>query len=113
MYHKERGKCMKGYVLAMVIVVSAVFALLGVSYANCGTCDTSAMKSDEQSAPQGAANEAAGAAIVNTVCPVSGMAIAKDTPYKTTYEGKEVGFCSEACVEAFKADPKKYADNIK
>ena len=47
---------------------------------------------------------------VNTKCPVTG----KDAnpKCKTTYEGKEVAFCSGDCCKKFKADPKKYADKL-
>lgn len=48
---------------------------------------------------------------VNKNCPVSGKPIIPNC--KTTYEGKEVGFCSGKCAKAFKADPKKYADKVK
>lgn len=48
---------------------------------------------------------------VNKCCPVTGKPIIPNC--KTTYEGKEVGFCSGKCFKAFKADPKKYADKIK
>ena len=47
---------------------------------------------------------------VNTKCPVTG----KDAnpKCKTTYEGKEVAFCSGDCQKKFKADPKKYSGKL-
>jgi len=57
---------------------------------------------------------AAGMAVaepVNKNCPVTGKPVLPNC--KTTYEGKEVAFCSGKCAKAFKADPKKYADKIK
>ncbi len=53
----------------------------------------------------------AGAEPVNKNCPVTGKPANPNC--KTTYEGKEVAFCSGKCCKEFKADPKKYADKIK
>ena len=53
----------------------------------------------------------AGAEPVNKNCPVTGKPIIPNC--KTTYEGKEVGFCSGKCAKEFKADPKKFAEKIK
>ncbi len=53
----------------------------------------------------------AGAEPVNKNCPVSGKPIIPNC--KTTYEGKEVGFCSGKCCKEFKADPQKYAEKLK
>jgi len=47
---------------------------------------------------------------VNTKCPVTDKAV--NPKCKTTYEGKEVAFCSGDCQKKFKADPKKYADKL-
>ena len=47
---------------------------------------------------------------VNTICPVMGTKVSKDTPYRVEYEGKTIGLCCPICVNAFKADPKKYGD---
>jgi YHS domain-containing protein len=47
---------------------------------------------------------------VNKNCPVTGKPVLPNC--KTTYEGKEVAFCSGKCCKEFKADPKKYADKI-
>jgi len=40
---------------------------------------------------------------------VCGMMIPKAAAIKHTYEGTDYYFCAEACLEKFKADPKKYA----
>jgi YHS domain-containing protein len=48
---------------------------------------------------------------VNKCCPVTGKPVLPNC--KTTYEGKEVAFCSGKCCKEFKADPKKFADKIK
>ena len=53
----------------------------------------------------------AGADPVNKCCPVTGKPV--NPKCTTTYEGKEVAFCSGKCCKEFKADPKKYADKIK
>ena len=50
--------------------------------------------------------------VVNTVCPVTGGKVNKDTPYKTEYKGKTIGFCAENCIAAFQADPEKYMTKI-
>ena len=54
---------------------------------------------------------AASAEPVNKNCPVTGKPVNPNC--KTSYEGKEVAFCSGKCCKEFKADPKKYADKIK
>ena len=45
---------------------------------------------------------------INDTCPVMGGPIEKNTPYKAEYNGKTIGFCCEACVKSFNADPEKY-----
>ena len=40
---------------------------------------------------------------------VCGMMIPKATAIKYTHEGADYYFCADACLEKFKADPKKYA----
>jgi YHS domain-containing protein len=42
----------------------------------------------------------------DTVCE---MMIPKATAIKVTHEGADYYFCGQACVDKFKADPKKYA----
>lgn len=36
-----------------------------------------------------------------------------DTPYKTAYEGKTIGFCCASCVDSFNKNPEKYEANLK
>lgn len=50
--------------------------------------------------------------IVNSVCPVMGGEVGKDTPYKTVYKGKTIGFCCPDCIEKFNAEPEKYMAKI-
>ncbi len=40
--------------------------------------------------------------------PVCGMTVAPDSPWRTTYEGKEYTFCCQPCLVKFQADPEKY-----
>jgi YHS domain-containing protein len=40
---------------------------------------------------------------------VCGMMIPKATSIKHTHEGADYYFCADACLEKFKAEPKKYA----
>jgi YHS domain-containing protein len=40
---------------------------------------------------------------------VCGMMIPKATAIKHTHEGADYYFCADACLEKFKADPKKFA----
>ena len=41
--------------------------------------------------------------------PICGMFIDKDKSIKHTHEGSNYYFCNDACLQKFKADPKKYA----
>jgi len=50
--------------------------------------------------------------VVNDICPVMGGAVSKDTPYKTIYKGKTIGFCCAGCVGAFGKDPEAYVKKI-
>jgi YHS domain-containing protein len=40
---------------------------------------------------------------------VCGMMVPKASAIKHVHEGTEYFFCADACLEKFKADPKKYA----
>lgn len=51
--------------------------------------------------------------IVNDRCPVMGNKVGSDTPYKTAYEGKTIGFCCASCVDSFNKNPEKYEANLK
>ncbi len=41
-------------------------------------------------------------------CPVCGMEVRPDTPYKMAYKGRLYRFCSEACLREFRRDPEYY-----
>ncbi len=43
-----------------------------------------------------------------TVCPVSGEPVSKDSKITYTYKGTVYRFCCPACLESFKKDPEKY-----
>lgn len=44
----------------------------------------------------------------NSVCPVSGKAVADNSP-TVEYDGKTYGFCCSNCVAKFESDPSKYS----
>ena len=46
--------------------------------------------------------------VINVVCPVMGGKVDKDTPYKTEYKDKIIGFCCPGCIPMFNANPEKY-----
>ena len=48
----------------------------------------------------------------NTVCPLTGHAVAADG-MKVVYGEMVVGFCCDDCVKGFKEQPEKYATSIK
>ncbi|MFC1658360.1 YHS domain-containing protein [Candidatus Omnitrophota bacterium] len=56
--------------------------------------------------------ETSGGEVVNTVCPVMGKPVSKDTPYTIVYAGKKIGFCCAACLESFKKNPEEYMDKL-
>jgi YHS domain-containing protein len=89
-----------GIALILAVSLSSVQA-----YASCGYCKASSHSS--------AKTDKAEKEPVNRTCPVMGGKVSKDTPYKTVYKGKTIGFCCAGCVEAFNADPKKYYKNLK
>lgn len=44
--------------------------------------------------------------------PICGMRVNLETTnYKSTYQGKVYGFCSEGCKKTFDSDPAQYAKN--
>ncbi len=51
--------------------------------------------------------------VINITCPVMGDAVDKNTPHKTVYKGKTVGFCCAGCVKTFKENPEQYCSKIK
>ena len=46
------------------------------------------------------------ASVKNIIDPVCGMKVARDSPNRFTYKGKEYLFCSNGCLEKFKKEPK-------
>ncbi len=50
--------------------------------------------------------------IFNKVCPITGEAVDPKVP-TVQYNGLTIGFCCEDCVGKFKANPDKYAANLK
>ncbi len=85
-----------------IIMAAGVFMLMAfvyadVSSADCGGCDVAATKEGE---------------IINTICPVMGGEVDKDTPFKVEYQGKTIGFCCAGCVSTFNADPEKYMEKL-
>ena len=50
--------------------------------------------------------------VVNSSCPMSGKAVSKDTPHRTFYKGKTIGFCGTGCKTKFEANPEKYIRKI-
>ncbi len=83
----------------MGIVLCA--ALANAEHAPCGNCPMSMETGTHQSV-----------AADQTVCPVSGEPVSKDTNITYTYKGTVYRFCCPGCVEAFKKDPEKYIKNM-
>lgn len=84
------------------LILSAVSVLIiivfpGIALASCGMCKAEPSKKGE---------------VINNACPVMGGKVDKDTPYKTEYKGKTIGFCCPGCIEKFKADSEKYMAKI-
>ena len=85
-------------VMLLAVFMFAAFTIFGNVYADCGMCG-------DKSAKEGV--------IINDTCPVMGGKVNKDTPYKTVYKGKTIGFCCPGCIEKFKANPGKYMAKLK
>src|SRR5665647_1895948 len=45
--------------------------------------------------------------------PVCGMEVNPESPFQTTYEGREYLFCSMHCLDKFKEDPGQYLESGK
>jgi len=88
---------MKNILLVTLVVAMMVFYAMDV-YAGCGGCGSAC--SEDQ--------EAKGTEIINSICPVMGGEVSKDTEYTAEYKGHTIGFCCASCVDEFKADPEKY-----
>jgi P-type Cu+ transporter len=41
--------------------------------------------------------------------PVCGVQVSSDSPYRLVHGGRELVFCSEACLDAFRRNPRRYA----
>ncbi len=75
-------------------------ALANAQHTRCGNCPMSAVTGTHQ--------HQAAPADGNTVCPVSGEPVSKDTNFTYTYKGTVYRFCCPPCIEEFKKDPEKY-----
>ena len=84
-------------ILSMLVFVFVSFISSGITFAHCGMCQ---VKSSEKGQ------------VINATCPVMGGEVKKDTPYKSEYNGKTIGFCCPGCIETFNSDPEKYMANI-
>ena len=88
----------------ILIAILALFVSSTLIYAKeCPLSKAKASTSKEQAADK---------EVVNSVCPVLGGEVSKDTPNKIEYEGKTIGFCCAGCVDKFKADPENYLDKL-
>jgi len=88
-------------VLSILVFAFVSFVSSGIAFAGCGACGAGSAEFSE-------ADEA-----INTVCPVMGGEVKKDTPYKTEYNRKTIGFCCPGCIKTFNGDPEKYMAQIK
>ena len=88
---------MKKILLVTLVLTMMVFYAMDV-YAGCGGCDPAFSEDQKAKGPE----------IINSICPVMGGEVSKDTPYRTEYKGQKIGFCCASCVDEFKADPEKY-----
>jgi len=70
---------------------------------------TGCKKKSEPAAPA-ETEKALSATIQQTVCPIMGGAINKDS--FTEYKGKKVYFCCAGCKEKFEKEPEKYLDKL-
>ena len=105
----------------MLAIVAVLVISSGLAFAQCGSAAKAGMggvEKMEASNPQTAEagdsqkSEVSSDAVVNTVCPVMGQPVSKDTPYTIVYAGKKIGFCCAACLESFKQNPEEYIDKL-
>lgn len=55
-------------------------------------------------------NNSSAPAVIDPVC---GMKVdAAQPPFRLTYQGKEVCFCSDVCKRLFEREPQKYSGNL-
>ncbi len=83
----------KVIVISMVAFVFIVLGFSSIASASCGMCKAEPFEKGE---------------VINDTCPVMGGEVDKNTPYKTEYKDKTIGFCCPGCIEKFKSDPEKY-----
>ena len=98
------------FVILVVLILAVSSAL---AFAQCGggeKSDADAAKETETLAASKA--ETGEGEVINTVCPVMGAKIDKDTPYVVEYEGKKIGFCCAACIDKFNANPEEYLSKL-
>ncbi len=91
---------MRNIVIAIMEIVLCV-APAAAEHAVCGNCPMSKMTGTHEAV-----------AADQTVCPVSGEPVSKDTNITYTYKGTKYRFCCQGCIEAFKKDPEKYIKNM-
>jgi len=89
----------KTVILTIAVVAFMAFALSETAYAK--RCSFGGSKSADKGG------------IVNTVCPVMGAKVDKDTSFSAVHKGKKIGFCCAGCVDKFNKNPKKYMSKIK
>ncbi len=79
-----------------IFVLSAAFILSvsGYALAHCGKCGV------------GEAHADAAMQEGESVCLLCNMKVNKETGFTAEYEGKTYYFCSQACADMFKGDPK-------
>jgi len=99
--------------VCILLVVCALTISSGVVFAQCPDGEKAEASGVKQAEALGVnETETSESGAVNTVCPVMGNKIDKDTPYTVEYNGKIIGFCSAECMDAFQAEPEKYLDNL-
>ena len=91
-------KIMKIALISVVVFMLAVYS--GAAYAQ--QCPLSGAKTVAVAKGE----------VVNTICPVMGGEVGKDTPFKVEYKGKTIGLCCAGCITAFNKDPEKYIGNL-
>ena len=86
--------------LIVIFCVAWSATKVGMKYALCGMYRAKCFMMGQRSG------------VVNSSCPMSGKAISKDTPHRTFYKGKTIGFCGSGCKTKFEANPEKYIRKI-
>ena len=84
--------------ISAVILITLLCLPLVLSYAQCGIGHVLGSNKEGE--------------VINKICPVMEGGVDKDTPYKTEYNGKTIGFCCSGCVATFNANPEKYIEKL-